>query len=201
MKVVDRKKAAEILKVSVRTVDRYLRKGELKSKIIGGRVFIDVKSLPTNTNEDDFKTQELENLETPKAQTKTKTKSSDSDDQGTYKNLYLKAQEELKNKQERLEGANYRVGQLEGMLKESIPLLDYKKAITAEQEKREELEEMLDDIEKDTDELKQKLESKSKEISHINKRLWEERINKRVFLIILILLFMLQPLWLLFPFD
>jgi hypothetical protein len=48
-------------------------------------------------------------------------------EEGVYKKLFEEQQEELKTKQERLEGANYRVGQLEAMLKEAIPLLEHPK--------------------------------------------------------------------------
>src|SRR5690606_38064859 len=47
MKVLDRKQAADILKVSIRTIDRYISRGVLPKKDIGGRIFIrsnDLKS-------------------------------------------------------------------------------------------------------------------------------------------------------------
>ena len=43
-----------------------------------------------------------------------------------YKQLYKQAREDLKLKQERLDGATYRVGQLEARLTNSVPLIDYR---------------------------------------------------------------------------
>lgn len=50
----------------------------------------------------------------------------DSKEVQIYKNLYAETLTELKIKQERLEGATYRVGQLEAQLKNTVPLLSYR---------------------------------------------------------------------------
>ncbi|MBD3270426.1 helix-turn-helix domain-containing protein [Candidatus Peregrinibacteria bacterium] len=235
MKVVDRKNASKIIGVSVRTVDRYIKKDELPKIEVGGRIFIKVEDLNTflgkqatnykSLNIADIETIELDEYHRPIPKTKLKIQSesvkqkqndqkitddlrpeienqktkSEQIDDNYFKKLYAGLQDELKDKQARLEGANYRVGQLEGMLKESIPMLDFKKAIALEKEKREDLENILDEFEKSTEELTFKLENKENEIEQVNTKLKEERINKNVFLVILIILFLLQPLWLIIP--
>jgi len=47
-----------------------------------------------------------------------------------YKKLYEEQKEEVRSFQRRLEGANYRVGQLESQVKESVPLLEHQKLLT-----------------------------------------------------------------------
>lgn len=231
MNVLDRKQAADLLKVSVRTVDRYIQRGLLSTDQVNGRIFIKFKDLKPLINQKKLKDKYLQEIEQASTvvedsdssiQSKyssnqfTEISSNKSDeseqldqldrqhlnlgqDNSIYKRLYEDLQEELKQKQERLEGANYRVGQLEGLLKESVPLIEYRKAIASESQKREELEDLLNSFEKDNELLNQTVESKKVELEQVSQKLETERYNKKVFVIILIILFLLQPLWLLFP--
>ena len=212
MKLIDRKAAADMLKVSVRTIDRYLRKGTLSKEEINGRILIKVKDLKplieqravlanalgTDQSEEEISTNTV-HAEYQSADSSVISTSAAQEDLHIYKKLYEELQEELKLKQERLEGANYRVGQLEGLLKESVPLLEYRKAIAIENQKREELEDLLTKFEQETELLSQTLDSRRGELDQMQKNLEAERFNKKVFIIILIILFLLQPLWLLFP--
>ncbi len=212
MKLVDRKAAADMLKVSVRTIDRYLRKGALTKEEINGRILIRVKDLKplieqkavlagalgTDSINEDIPASPI-HAEYESPESSVISSSATQEDLQIYKKLYEELQEELKLKQERLEGANYRVGQLEGLLKESVPLLEYRKVLAIENQKREELEDLLTKFEQETDLLNQTLESRKGELDHMQKNLESERFNKKVFIIILIILFLLQPLWLIFP--
>lgn len=222
MNVVDRKQAAEMLSVSIRTIDRYIQRGVLNKEEINGRIFIKTKELKPLLDQKKITEEYLSSVSSLNkhrspadlAQNLTGESTAnptDSDnnfseissvgngDDQIYKNLYEELQEELKNKQERLEGANYRVGQLEGLLKESVPLIEYRKALSIEEQKRDELEDLLKTFEKDNDILNQTIDSKKTELEQVAKKLEMEKFNKKVFVIILIILFLLQPLWLLFP--
>lgn len=229
MKVLDRKQVADILKVSIRTIDRYISRGALPKKEIGGRIFIRANDLKSFMEKKRLGTESLDensqnipdfNLERGRpinnfstensainnseevgdyAELEVLKQNSSESDQTVYQKLYEEAQDELKSKQERLEAANYRVGQLEGILKESVPLLDFKKALAAEKDKRDQLETLLNQIESHTETLTQTLASKENELVHVGNRLEEEKISKKVFLVILVILFLLQPLWVLFP--
>lgn len=212
MKLIDRKAAADMLKVSVRTIDRYLRKGALSKEEINGRILIRMKDLKplmeqkavlasalgTDQSEEEISTNTV-HAEYQSPDSSVISTSAAQEDLQIYKKLYEELQEELKLKQERLEGANYRVGQLEGLLKESVPLLEYRKVLAIENQKREELEDLLTKFEQETDLLNQSLESRKGELDQIQKNLESERFNKKVFIIILVILFLLQPLWLIFP--
>ncbi len=218
MNVIDRKQASDMLGVSIRTIDRYIQRGVLDKEEINGRIFIDAKALKPLLDKKKIAaeyissiqhTQSTHHVATPAPQASedhfsaiTSTARHDTRQEGDdqiYKNLYEELQEELKTKQERLEGANYRVGQLEGLLKESVPLLDYRKALSLEAEKRDELENLLKHFEKDNETLNQTVESRRTELEQLSRKLALEKFNKKVFVTILIILFLLQPLWLLFP--
>ncbi len=107
------------------------------------------------------------------------------DEVTVYKKLYEQLQEELKAKEQRLEMANYRVGQLESHLKDSIPLLDYKRDLASEQAEK--------------GRLRKDLDSRMMELDMSLNNFREERFNKRIYLILLFIILLLQPLWFLFP--
>lgn len=203
---IDRKTAARLLKVSIRTVDRYLVKGKLNSESRDGRIWLDKKEIlrlrqtkrvdntdmlstpgvsidnvdviPVDMSTDNGQTvytRKPENEEPPMEKSQEEV----------YKKLFEELQTELKQKQERLEGANYRVGQLESLLKESVPLLDYKRDLNVEKAQKEQIQKALSEREVEAESLQSTLK--------------EERFNKKVYLIILFILLALQPLWFIFP--
>lgn len=204
---ISRKTASKLLKVSIRTVDRYIASGKLKTKKIDGRVWLSKKDikhiLRKNSGHDnilstgnmsvdsvvssvvDMSSGGVDSVSTGGggfALNKTQTKES-----GVYKKLYQELKQELEVKQSRLEGANYRVGQLEAMVKESVPLLQYQKQLSVEKTARLELEE--------------ENESLLEKIEIIKKKLKEETVSKKVFFSLLFIIILLQPLWLLFIFK
>lgn len=214
--VIDRKQAAEMLNVSIRTIDRYIQKGTLQKEEINGRIFLHTQDLKPLLDQKKLQNKYLSQLASDRPHSAPQPEQRPQQEQGSeqsfvqadfaqeessdiYQKLYEELQEELKTKQERLEGANYRVGQLEGLLKESVPLLEYRKSLAIEEQKRGELEELLRTFEKDNEMLNQTVESKSTEVGQLAKNLKIERYNKKVFIIILVVLFLLQPLWLIFP--
>lgn len=199
---VDRKAASKLLKVSVRTVDRYVKKKVLTAQNVGGRVWLNKEEVNTlhkqkigegidmdldtstpMTSIDiigDTSQEEEQKLSTSSTSKILKGSSSSH----LYKDLYEKTQEELREKQERLEIANYRVGQLEAQLKNSIPLLEYH---------REASEKKLEKAR-----LTEKIEYADKSIKSLSQKIRFEQYNKKVILTILLILLALQPLWLLF---
>jgi len=102
---------------------------------------------------------------------------------GIYKKLFTELQEEVKEKQERLEVANYRVGQLEAQVRNSIPMLEYHRE-NYEKKKKEE-------------KLKKEVYESSAVIKRLKYKLKSESLMKRIFIITLLIILSLQPLWLL----
>lgn len=199
---IDRKAASRLLKVSVRTVDRYIKKKVLVAQNIGGRIWLnkdDVLNLtqsapqaPTiDTSVDtstpvmtidtphDTERQTSQILSTPQVEQIEKT----SEASQLFKKLYEDSKDELREKAERLEIANYRVGQLEAQLKNSIPLLEYH---------RESSEKKLEKAR-----LVEKIEQTEGRLAQIIRKLRFEEYNRKILFTILLILLALQPLWLL----
>ena len=198
---VDRKAASKLLKISMRTVDRYIKKKVLTAQNVGGRVWlnkdevyglvdrerpagIDMEvdmSTPTTSIDimGDIQEEYAQRLST----SETRKIVNSADASHLFKDLYEKTKEELQEKQERLEIANYRVGQLEAQLKNSIPLLEYHRESS---EKRLEKARMLE-----------KISSDEKAIKFLGQRIKFEESHKKILFAILLILLALQPLWLL----
>jgi len=198
---LDRKAAAKRLKVSVRTVDRYVKKKVLAAQNVGGRVWLNKDEVdgfsanqqaPTIDTHYDTSTPDVTIDTTSDKIEQNIQRLSTSQTRGTlktaptspfFKELYQKTKEELQEKQERLEVANYRVGQLEAQVKNSVPLLEYHREAAEKKLQTARLEEHLDQSEK--------------KFVRLVKRLKIEESNKKLFLTVLLVLLSLQPLWLL----
>lgn len=211
---LDRKAASRLLKISVRTVDRYIKKKVLTAQNVGGRIWLNKDEVdnilgdkvnrygapyipqyqsPTSDTFDnestlitsiDTTSDKTTENEQVLSTTQTRKIVNQSDTSHLYKNLYEEAKEELGEKAERLEIANYRVGQLEAQLKNSVPLLEYH---------RESAEKKLKEAH-----LIEKIDQTSKKMTYLLKKLKFEEYNKRLFLTILLIILALQPIWLLF---
>lgn len=144
---VDRIEASKILKMSTRTVDRYMRKYRFKTRKDGRRVLIKRTDVDKIIKDHigrmiDINDDNLNNILNKEEGAKKDTTSSltvkdikvtkinretASVEQEIYKELYQENKKDLKEKQERLEAATYRVGQLESQVKSMVPMLDYNK--------------------------------------------------------------------------
>jgi len=175
---ISRKEAARMLKVSVRTLDRYIDKRIIPSKNIAGRILLNNEDLlnfhkqnrihkgiqkpvrqtiPSNAIRIEQLKEELHEEESAQSSDQLAEKDFiETIEDRIYKKLYEELKDDVKSFQARLEGANYRVGQLESDLKASVPLLDHQKLLTGHK---------------------------------------KERFNKRILYIVLAVIFMLQPLW------
>lgn len=106
---INRKTAGELLGISVRTIDRYIRRGKLSARIgENGRIWLDKKEV-----------MDLPRLEPMPVKVK-RTTALDSghkdDNVGFYQDLYEDAKKALNEYQQKLEQANYRIGQLESRI-------------------------------------------------------------------------------------
>jgi len=133
---LSRKEASDLLKVSTRTLDRYIKSKKLSSKNIAGRVVLNRDEIDAmkskrphrkvRKNKSQNKKQVYE-INASYVEPKTEEKNAE---EKVYKTLYEELKLEVKVFQQRLEGANYRVGQLESQVKSSVPLLDHQKVLT-----------------------------------------------------------------------
>jgi excisionase family DNA binding protein len=197
---VDREEASEILKVSTRTVDRYIRKFRFKTRKDGRRVlikridvdkiiekhigqFVDIGSSAVEGIEKEEKAiKKAPGFEVKDIKVESVRKSEKEEE--VYKSLYVEAKNELKEKQERLDAATYRVGQLESQVKTMVPMLDYTR-------KEKELKEARSTIE-------QKELEKLQEVRRMEHKLKTERMAKYIYLSLVGLLLVAEPVLFLF---
>lgn len=214
---IDRKMASRLLKVTPRTVDRYIAKNRLSIEKRDGRIWLNKKEIlklrdqkrvdkpidmsttrmsidkidvipvdMSTDNDQDVSTSDPKESfqEAQKSPRGPRQRVDNSPEEGVYRKLFEELQQDLKQKQDRLEMANYRVGQLEARIKDTIPLLDYNRDLAKERQEKEQLHKNLD-------------------AEHVQAEktlliLKEERMNKIIYLVLLFILLLLQPLWFFF---
>ncbi len=224
--VIDRKAASRLLKVSMRTLDRYRHAGQLTTKIIDNKILLsrseiielmasqrsritrhDRHTENANMSNDtivDKGTKNRDNADKNEkddepifveTRTSTNRQSNTEKNHGniaephvrdyelieTYKKMYEQLATELKARQEELEGAHYRIGQLEGQIRYSVPLPEH----------RNEMQRLLTSGKQLEEEVAEKL----LRLKKIREALYYEKLNKRIYLGIVITLLSLQPLW------
>lgn len=200
---IDRKSASRLLKVSMRTVDRYIRAKKLSFEQHDGRIWLNRSEInklrtPESSRQEidtvdsemsidktvstpvDMSTDDVHSVSTVKEPNTARQRENNNGD--IYKNLFEELQVELRQKQERLEGANYRVGQLEGILKESVPLPEHNRLLLSERAEKQRLEAEHTSLSQLTAQLKENLK--------------DEKLTRKIFLGFIFLLMLLQPLWL-----
>lgn len=179
---ISRAEASNLLSVSVRTIDRYIRAGKLSSQKIESAIWLNKKdvlslaaldkvtlSTPSVSADVHVDTGRQEYVNRSELVDSLSTPSSENalSNNKIFEELYYKLQEDNKEKQQRLEIANYRVGQLESQIQSSIPLIEHQKHT----EKRQE------------------------ELKKLYTQLLKQTIIKWILILLLLVLLALQPLW------
>ncbi len=211
---LSRKDAADLLAISTRTLDRYIRSKKLTARKKGGTILlseeevanlkvshfqnmhgaspemegrahrhIDSVSARANATIFDAETGIVE--ENPVAVAPVaKTTGARSEREKVFEELYDLSRREVREYHNKLEAANYRLGQIEAQLKHSVPLLEY-------HEKEEALRQQ-DHI------IQGKVRRQEETLQIIEQELKSERLNKNIYIGLLFGLLALQPLlWLL----
>lgn len=164
---IDRKAASEILHVSVRTIDRYIRSGKLWALSENGRIWLDKKEILKFT---------------PGRQQGEKTSIDRplSREHDFYRDLYEEARRGLNDYQQKLQQANYRIGQLESQIIHPLPARN-----------PEHHENLLS-----TELLRKEIQDREKELVGFKELLKRERSSRIIFSILVYLLLALLPaLW------
>lgn len=110
---IDRKTASKILGVSIRTIDRHIRDGKFLARRENGRIWLDKKEIKRSRHNDE--SVQRQSIDRPyglynPAQQK---KEANAD---FYKDLYNEAKAALAEYRQKLDQANYRIGQLESQV-------------------------------------------------------------------------------------
>lgn len=208
---VTRKQAATLLDVSTRTIDRYIRSKRLSARKKGGAVLLNEEELqnlkvatfqnmhgaspavegrahrhidssqataPAQTTIDGT----TGTVEEVKQETAIAPKNAARDE--VFEELYGLSRREIREYHNKLEAANYRLGQLETQMKHSVPLLDYQ----AKEEQIREQENVIGS----------KVKRQEEALDMLEQELKGERLNKNIYIGLLFGLLALQPLlWLL----
>jgi excisionase family DNA binding protein len=208
---IARRDAAAVLDVSTRTIDRYIRNKKLSARKKGGNILlneeevenlkiarfqnmhgaspkvegrahrhIDSKNTKTIVDADTGAVEEVEE----KAEVANTEMTVAAPRDKVFEELYDLSRREIREVHNKLEAANYKLGQLETQLKHSVPLLDY-------QEAAEQLRESEEVVAK-------KVKYQGETINTLEHELKGERLNKNIYIGLLFGLLALQPLlWLL----
>jgi len=157
---IERKEAAAMLGVSMRTIDRYIRSGKLSHKKVGYNVFLEKDELERLVS---HKTQRVSHVDVidnaqvheepvvspQQVQHLSQDRAGNHEeapnfDVLVYKSLYEGTKKELDQKQREVELLNYRIGKMEIELGNMVPLLDYQSDQKKAQEEVVELRGNLD---------------------------------------------------------
>jgi len=144
---ITRQEAASLLHVSLRTLDRYIRRKKIKTKREGKNVLIlekDILPLVQNIPVEQEVYQDSSGDVVP--DTREEDKEYALVPQSTailFKRLFEEAQRQIEKKEEKIEMLNYKLGQMEAKLKQSIPLLEHKESTLDATEKIKEQERIL----------------------------------------------------------
>lgn len=125
---VDRIEAASLLGMSTRTIDRYIRSGKIRSKKVGKKVFLhdeDIKIIQNGGIQEDYIVIGADGEVAPTVADHSFTRRPVVVD---YKDLFEEAQRSINRKDDLIRELSYRVGQAEAELKNSISMIEYKKA-------------------------------------------------------------------------
>ncbi|EKD93317.1 MAG: hypothetical protein ACD_28C00179G0001 [uncultured bacterium] len=200
--VVSREEAAELLNISIRTLDRYIRRNYFEIKKVDRSVWISRPSLERfydshyvpKTSETESPSETGEPVDTVVHSTEESLIKSplherielsahehtypEMNPATIYKSLYEDLKPKYEEQQKRLEGAHYRVGQLEAQVKTMVPLIEFK---------RERQQTLL--LEK---QYKESMDKASTQFSRLKSLFEGERLNKNIYMGLVYLLLILH---------
>ncbi|MFA4815262.1 MAG: helix-turn-helix domain-containing protein [Candidatus Gracilibacteria bacterium] len=212
---ITRKQAADLLDVSTRTIDRYIRNKKLSARKKGGNILLSEEELSNlkvslfqnmhgaspdvpgrahrhvdgvaareNQAIFDAETGEIEETIEKPIPVESGALTQRSEREKVFEELYDLSRREVREYHNKLEAANYRLGQIETQMKHSVPLLEY-------HEKEELIREQANLIDG-------KLKRQEESVNMMGQELKGERLNKNIYIGLLFGLLALQPLlWLL----
>lgn len=133
---VDREKAATLLGVSTRSIDRYIKSNKIRSRKLGKKLYLhdeDIERLRSGGIQEDFvimtgDSNSYADNQDEAVVTLHSTSKHTMRDMVNYRDLYDQANEKIAVKDKMIQELSYRLGQSETELKNTISLSEYKKA-------------------------------------------------------------------------
>lgn len=131
--VIDRVEAARRLSVSTRTVDRYIQMWRIQTKRIGKKMFLDEDDVEIIRKtapewEEDYIVLEKSDISHEIVSRSSRELQTRDENIPDFSLLFEDAQKSLARKDEIIQDLSYRLWKAETELKNSIPLVEYKKA-------------------------------------------------------------------------
>ncbi|MCH2189163.1 helix-turn-helix domain-containing protein [Candidatus Gracilibacteria bacterium] len=181
MYTLTRQEAADILYMSTRSVDRYIRSGKLRSEKRGKIVYVheaDVNNIAGKTEKKPHLIIPKEAIQEPSVTVSTPSVSSP----GVLDKVYDDLRGEIKKKDELITELSLRVGRAEEIAKNSISLADFKKSQFL-------LEESKGHLGKEVEHLAEKNSNLQKELKY------EKNTNIILIVFVLFLLIAAASIW------
>ncbi|MBP9718178.1 helix-turn-helix domain-containing protein [Candidatus Gracilibacteria bacterium] len=207
---IDRKVASKLLRVSIRTIDRYIRSGKLTAVQKNGRIWVERKQVDNFSAWDnavpvtvvDTRAPQAQHIATPavtptinRPVTRTpEVVNAQTNESHFYKDLYEDAKVIIRDYQKKLENTQYRMNQLESQI---VSLQNTTQHTAPQQIAVREIREVNDHGHRDDhislELLKKDFIQKEREFESIKDALQKEQTNKIIFAVIAYALLALQP--------
>ncbi len=123
-----RAEAAEVLAISTRSLDRYVKAGKLRSKKKGKIVYIKNEDVDKMAGKHKSKPQVIVGNTNNKTTTKSVATSQDINNSPTLSAIYTDLRKEAKQKDELIQNLSIRLGRAEEIAKNSVNLVEFKKS-------------------------------------------------------------------------
>ena len=124
-----RQEAAEVLAISTRSLDRYVKAGKLRSKKKGKIVYIKNQDVDKMAGKHKSKPQVIvSNSTSNKENIKTVVAGGEINDGGSLSAIYTDLRKEMKHKDEMIQNLSIRLGRAEEIAKNSVNLVEFKKS-------------------------------------------------------------------------
>ncbi len=160
---IDRYEGAKVLNCSTRTIDRHISAGKIRSKRIGKKVFLhdeDIRIIQNGGIQEDYIVLDSDGqvMVTSQEESSFTRRSINTVD---YKQLFDDAQKSIERKDTLIQELSYRAGQAEAELKNSISMIEYKKATMLLESSKMHSEEEKRSLDKKIGEISLDLEQKN----------------------------------------
>ena len=188
MYTITRQQASQILWISTRSIDRYIKSGKIRAKKIWKIVYlnkedIDILSWKHNASQEII----IENKDLSEEANENESKNIVKKDDyekilSSFDKVFNSLREEIKQKDEKIQILSVKLWRMEEIVKNSVNLIDYKKSQFLLEESKNKLNQDLKKIEKE----KQKLENELK---------YERTTNKLLIFFVIVLLILAWFIW------
>lgn len=177
-----RSEAAEILSISTRSLDRYVKAGKLKAKKKWKIVYIKTEDVDKMSGTHAAKPNVIVQDAPINAHTTTITSPQGQQDSNTLSHIYTDLRQELKQKDELIQTLSVRLGRAEEITKNSINLVEFKKSQFLLEESKWHLNKEVQELGRENQNLKANLK-------------YEKTTNIVLIMFVIILLVVAGTIW------